>query len=89
MWFFRDIVFPIVLALLAFALIIFILNMILKFFSIDIPILRFAGLLIVWYYIGPIIYDWLIDKIIVVPREGIRILYMPIQAILEAFEKLV
>ena len=89
MWFFRDIVFPIVLALLAFALIIFILNMILKFFSIDIPILRFAGLLIVWYYIGPIIYDWLIDKIIVVPREGIRILYMPIQSILEAFEKLV
>jgi len=39
MWFFRDIVFPIVLALLAFALIIFILNMILKFFSIDIPLI--------------------------------------------------
>ena len=89
MWFLRDIVFPIVLALMAFALIILIINMILKFFSIDIPILKFAGLLMVWYYIGPIIYNWLISKIIVVPREGIRILYMPIHVILEAFEKLV
>ena len=86
MWFFRDIVFPIVLALLLLGLIVYILNLILRFFSLDIPILRFAGLIGLWYYLGPIVYDWLITKIIVVPREGIRILYMPIQAIIEVFE---
>lgn len=89
MWFFRDIVFPIVLALLALTLIVFILNLVLRFFHIDIPIIRLAGLLGIWYYVGPIIYNWLIAKIIVVPREGIEILYTPIQSILEAFEKLV
>lgn len=89
MWFFRDIVFPIVLALLALTLIVFILNLVLRFFHLDIPIIRLAGLLGIWYYVGPIIYNWLITKIIVVPREGIEILYTPIQSILEVFEKLV
>lgn len=86
MWFFRDIVFPIALALLLLGLIVYILNLILRFFSLDIPILRFAGLIGLWYYLGPIVYNWLITKIIVVQREGIRILYMPIQAIIEVFE---
>lgn len=89
MWFFRDIVFPIVIALLVLALIIFVLNLVLRFFHLDIPIIRIVGLFGIWYYVGPIIYNWLITKVIVVPREGIRILYMPIQAIIEAFEKLV
>lgn len=89
MWFFRDIVFPIVIALLVLALIIFVLNLVLRFFRLDIPIIRIVGLVGIWYYVGPIIYNWLITKVIVVPREGIRILYMPIQVIIEAFEKLV
>lgn len=89
MWFFRDIVFPIVLALLALTLIVFILNLVLRFFHIDIPILRFIGLVGIWYYVGPIIYNWLTSKIIVISREGIEIIYTPIQSILEAFEKIV
>lgn len=89
MWFFRDVMFPIVLALLALTLIVFVLNLVLRFFHIDIPIIRFAGLLGIWYYVGPIIYNWLVNKIIVVQREGIEILYTPIQSILEALEKLV
>ena len=89
MWFFRDIVFPIVLALLVLTLIVYILNLVLRLFHIDIPIIRFAGLIGFWYFVGPILYNWLMTKVIVVPKEGIRILYMPIQAILEVFEKIV
>ena len=89
MWFFRDIVFPIVLALLALGLIIFVLNLVLRFFQIDIPIIRFAGLVGIWYVVGPIIYNWLLLKIIAVPRESIEIIYRPIQIIIESFEKLV
>ena len=89
MWFFRDIVFPIVLVLFALTFIVFILNFVLRLFNIDIPIIRFVGLIGFWYYVGPVLYNWLITNIIIVEREGIRILYMPIQAIIEAFEKLV
>ena len=89
MWFFRDIMLPIVIAVLAFVLIVYILNLILRFFSLDIPILRFVVFFSIWYYLGPIMYSWLIDKIIVIPKEGIKILYMPVQAIISAIEKLV
>ena len=89
MWFFRDIVFPIVLVLFALTFIVFILNFVLRLFNIDIPIIRFVGLIGFWYYVGPVLYNWLITNIIIVEREGIRILYMPIQVIIEAFEKLV
>ena len=81
MWFFRDIVFPIVL--------VYILNLVLRLFHLDIPIIRLVGLFGFWYFIGPILYNWLITNIIIVEREGIRILYMPIQVIIEAFKKLV
>lgn len=89
MWFFRDIVVPIVIALLVLALIVYILNFVLKLFQLDIPIIRLAGLIGIWYYVGPILYNWLVTNIIIVEREGIRILYMPIQIILEAFKKIV
>ncbi len=89
MIFFKDIIFPIVLLLVTLFLILFALNLILRFFGIDIPILKFAGLIAIWYYIGPIMYNWLVEKIVTVPHEGIEIIYTPIQSILEALQKLV
>lgn len=89
MIFWKDIVFPIVLAILAIGLIIFLLNLILRFFRIDIPILKVIALFAIWYYVGPIIYEWLLYKVITVPNEGIEIIYTPIQSIIEVFEKLV
>lgn len=89
MWFFRDIVFPIVLALFALTFIVFILNLVLRFFHLDIPIIRLIGLIAMWYYVGPIIYNWLVSKIIVVQRDFIEIIYNPIQSIVEVFTKLV
>ena len=89
MIFWKDIMFPIILALLALFLILFVINLVLRFFGLDIPILRFILLLAIWYYVGPEIYNWLSYAIITTQYEGIRILYMPIQSIIEAFESLV
>ena len=88
MWFLRDIVLPIALALILLSLIVFIIHSVLKFFTLDIPIIKVAGLIGVWYYLGPIVYEWLMTKIVVVPREGIRVLYMPIHVIIETVKKL-
>lgn len=89
MIFWTDIVFPIAIALFALVLIVFVLNLGLRLVHLDIAIFRIAGGLAIWYYVGPIIYTWLLEKIITVPREGIEIIYMPIHAFIEAFEKLV
>lgn len=89
MIFWKDIMFPIILALLALFLILFVINLVLRFFGLDIPILRLILLLAIWYYVGPEIYNWLSYAIITTQHEGIRILYMPIQSIIEAFESLV
>lgn len=89
MLFFKDIIFPIVLLLLALFLILFLLNLVLRLFGIDIPILKFAGVMAAWYYIGPIMYNWLVEKILTVAYEGIEIIYTPIQSILEALQRIV
>lgn len=89
MVFWKDIVFPIVLAVLAIGAIVFVLNLVLRFIHLDIPILKVAGVIAIWYYVGPIIYDWLLYQIMSGPNEAIEIIYMPIQAIIAAFEKLV
>ena len=89
MAFWRDIVFPIVLAIIAFGGIVFLVKITLRFFGFDIPIIRFAIVLAIWYFVGPIIYDWLMYAVVRVYHEAIEIIYMPIQSIIEAFEKLV
>ncbi len=89
MIFWKDIVFPIVIALFAFGLISFLINVILRHIGLDILLVKIVIFCIIWYYVGPIIYNWLINQIITVPNEGIRIIYNPIQAIIETFEKLV
>jgi len=61
----------------------------LRFFGIDIPIIRFVALVALWYFVGPILYNWLASNIVAVQYEGIEILYMPIQKILEVFENFV
>lgn len=87
--FWRDITLPIIIALLSLGILIFLANIILRLFRLDIPILRLAALLGAWYYIGPMIYNWLLQKVIVVNYEGIEVLYTPIQKIIETFEKIV
>lgn len=86
--FWRDIALPIIVALLALSVILFIVNLILRLFRLDIPILRLAGLLVLWYYLGPLIYNWLLQKVIVINYDLIEIIYTPIQKIIEAFEKI-
>ena len=86
---FKDIVLPIVIALLSLSVIVTFVNIIFRFFRLDIAILKFIELMAAWYYVGPKIYDWLLYKVIANPNEAIRIIYMPIQSILQIFDKIV
>ena len=89
MLFWKDIVLPIVIVAVAVLVIVLALNLVLRTLKLDITIIRIFGFFAIWYFVGPIIYDWLISNVLTVQYEGIKILYMPIQYIVEAISKLV
>lgn len=88
MTFWTDLVLPIVILVLAIGLVIFVLNLVLRAVHLDITIIRILGFFAIWYFVGPIIYNWMEAHIITEAHEGIKILFMPIQAIYQAFSKL-
>lgn len=89
MIFWKDIVFPIVVLLVAVFFIVFVINLVLRALKIDITILRIAAFFAIWYFVGPIIYDWLCNHVFTIQYEAIKILYMPIQYVIAALKKLV
>jgi len=89
MLFWKDIILPILIIALAVLLIELILNLILRAIKLDMTILRIVGFFVIWYFIGPIIYDWLATHVLTVQHEAIEVLYMPIQHIIDYLSKLV
>ena len=89
MVFWRDLVFPIVIMALAVWLIILVINLVLRALKLDITFLRIAAFFAIWYFVGPIIYDWLSYHVLNVQYEAIKVLYQPIQYIMAELKKLV
>lgn len=82
MVFVKDIVVPLVLAALSIGLISYLINVILKFIRLDLVIIKIALFLLVWYFVGPIIYNWLLYAIMTSSNEIIEFIYMPIQVVM-------
>ena len=89
MLFWTDIVIPIIVVALSIGLIVFALNLILRAVHLDITIIRILAFFIIWYFVGPVIYNFLLNHLITNEQEGIKILYMPIQFIYQEISKLV
>ena len=83
MKFILDIAIFLVTAAISIGLISYIMTRILKFIGIDIPIIKVALFLGVWYFVGPIIYEYLVENIVANQNEVIEYIYMPIQKITE------
>ena len=56
MVFVKDIAIPLILAALSIGLISYLINVILRFIKLDLVIIKIALFLLVWYFVGPIIY---------------------------------
>ena len=89
MVFWRDLVFPIVIMAIAVWLIILVIYLVLRPLKFDITFLRIAAFFAIWYFVGPIIYDWLSYHVLNVQYEAIKVLYEPIQYIIIELKKLV
>lgn len=82
MVFVKDIAVPLILAALSIGLISYLINVILRFIKLDLVIIKIALFLLVWYFVGPIIYNWLLYAIMTSSNEIIEFFYMPIQVIM-------
>ena len=72
--FLKGVLLPILLAVVSLALIIAIVNALFRLAQLDIWILRVVGVLIVWYFVGPVLLNWLTDILNIEVSDGIRIL---------------
>lgn len=82
MVFVKDIAVPLILAALSIGLISYLINVILRFIKLDLVIIKIALFLLVWYFVGPVIYNWLLYAIMASSNEIIEFFYMPIQVIM-------
>ena len=82
MVFVKDIAIPLILAALSIGLISYLINVILRFIKLYLVIIKIALFLLVWYFVGPIIYNWLLYAIMTSSNEIIEFFYMPIQVIM-------
>ena len=82
MVFVKDIAIPLILAALSIVLISYLINVILRFIKLDLVIIKIALFLLVWYFVGPVIYNWLLYAIMTSSNEIIEFFYMPIQVIM-------
>ena len=82
MVFVKDIAIPLILAALSIGLISYLINVILRFIKLDLVIIKIALFLLVWYFVGPIIYNWLLYAIMTSSNEIIEFFYMPIQVLM-------
>ena len=82
MVFVKDIAIPLILAALSIGLISYLINVILRFIKLDLVIIKIALFLLVWYFVGPIIYNWLLYATMTSSNEIIEFFYMPIQVVM-------
>ena len=88
MVFVRDILFPVVVLIIAVSAVSVVVNFFFRLIKFDVTILKIAAFIAIWYYVGPIIYSWFDYHVLSVKYEAIRILYTPAQYIISVFEKI-
>lgn len=83
--FLKDICIPLLVAAIAIGAISYILNVILRLIKFDLTLVRIILFFVAWYFVGPIIYNFLLNNVIDNTNEIIEIIYTPVQAFLGLF----
>lgn len=89
MLFWKDVFFPLLILLVAVLIITVLINVLFRLIHFDNTILKIIVFFVVWYYVGPIIYQWMIDHLITYEHEPIKILFTLFDYIMRALRKLV
>jgi hypothetical protein len=82
MRFLLDIILPLLIAGISIGIISYLINIILRLIKLDIAVIKLVLFLGAWYFVGPIIYDFILGTIIKYENEIIVFIYKPVQIIM-------
>lgn len=80
--FLLDIAVPLIVAAIIVGIISTLINVILRIFHLDISLIKVIAFFLVWYFVGPFIYNFLVINVIRNQNEIISFIYTPVQTIM-------
>ena len=80
--FLKDIIIPLIVAALAVGFLSYLINVLLRSIRLDISIIKVILFFVVWYFVGPVIYQFLLNNIITYENDVISFFYQPVQMIM-------
>lgn len=84
MIFLKNIAFPLLIAAIAVSILSTVINFLLRLIGLDITFIKLILFFAVWYFIGPILYDFVLT-VMSSSNEIIEFIYMPVQTIMGIF----
>ena len=81
MIFLKTIVLTLLIALLCVCVISLLLNFVLRLLHLDITIIKIILFFVIWYFVGPIVYQILLDNALMDTNVILEFIYQPIQFI--------
>jgi hypothetical protein len=81
-----DIILPLLIAGLSIGIISYLINFVLRLIKLDIAVFKIALFLGAWYFVGPIIYNFILGTIIKYENEIIIFIYKPVQVIMNMLQ---
>jgi hypothetical protein len=82
MSFLKDIIIPLVVAAIAVGFLSNLVNFVLRLIRLDVLVLKLILFFGAWYFIGPLIYNFLLNTIIAHENDVISFFYQPVQIIM-------
>lgn len=80
--FLKDIIIPLIIAAIAVGFLSYLINVLLRSIRLDISIIKIILFFVVWYFVGPVIYQFLLNNIITYENDVISFFYQPVQVIM-------
>lgn len=83
----KNIILPILIALLVFSILYGFVRFLLRLIGISTSFTNFMFTFAAWYFIGPILHTWLLDILITQGNEVVEFVFMPIQSVIGLFSQ--
>ena len=87
MFILKNMILPILIALLAISILYGFIRFLLRIIGISTSFTNFIFTLAAWYFLGPLLHNWLLSILITEGNEVVKFVFMPIQSVIGLFSQ--